>query len=69
MIANEKNAIKVPVENIEKLAEAIVQMSNTFSNYNRKNISVQIKEIADNRVVANQLVDAYKQVILSNSMK
>lgn len=63
MIANKKNAIKVPVENIEKLAEAIVQMSRNFTNYDRNKISSEIKEIGDKKVVANQLVDTYKEVL------
>lgn len=62
-MANETNAIRVPVEDVEKLAAAIIKMSQIYSNYNNRQIAEQISETADYKVVVRQLIEEYKNLV------
>lgn len=62
-VVNEKNAIVVPVENVEAFADAMIQMAQTFREYDGKNISETIKNIASKPVVAKKLLEVYSSIL------
>ncbi|MHB9056608.1 MAG: glycosyltransferase [Paludibacteraceae bacterium] len=62
-MANETNSIRVPVEDVEKLAAAIMEMSKRFADFDRKKISENIKKTADKKVVARKLIEAYRDIL------
>ena len=62
-IANESNSIKVPVENIESLANAIVKMSNSYNKYNKEEISNITQDLVSRKSVVNKLIKVYQQVL------
>ena len=64
-IVNESNGLRVPVENVEKLSEAIVSMSESYDSYDRLKLSAEIKKVADKKVVSGMLIDAYQSIINS----
>ena len=63
-IANSVNSIRVPVEDIERLAEAIISMAENHQSYNKKQIASEIQKIADKKVVAEALLDAYESILI-----
>lgn len=62
-IANESNAVRVPVENVSALTDGILEMAEKFMTFDGREISDQIKTIADNKVVAQQLIKLYQSII------
>jgi len=62
-MANEKTAIIVPVENIDALSEAIIEMTQKFKQFDGKAISEQIKKTSSKAVVAAKLIDLYSQYV------
>lgn len=64
-IVNESNGLRVPVENVEKLSEAIISMSESYDSYDRLKLSDEIKKVADKKVVSGMLIDAYQSIINS----
>jgi len=61
-MANELNSIVVPVEDIEALSFAIIEMSEKFKSFNGFSISKQIKESSGKEVVAKKLIDLYSNI-------
>ena len=64
MIVNESNSIRIPIENVKKLTEAIISMSETYHLYDKKQIASDLQKIADKKVVAKALVHAYQSLIV-----
>lgn len=62
-IANESNSIRVPIEDVEALSEAILEMAEKYEKFDGKMISENVKKIADRKVVANQLIEIYRKVL------
>lgn len=62
-IANKTNAIRVPVEDVEKLAAATIEMSKRFVDFDRKKISENIKKTADKKVVTRNLIEVYRDIL------
>lgn len=58
-----QNSIVVPVEDVESLTMAILQMSNTYQNYDGKMISEHIKDIVSEEIITKKIMDVYKQVL------
>lgn len=65
-ITNESNSIRVPVEDVEALSAAILEMSKRYKDFDGKKISENVKKIADKRVVAKELIEVYKEIIKHN---
>jgi len=63
MVATAENSIVVPVENEEKLLNAIIEMAKNYQKYNGKNISEHIKSVAGKDAFAKQIIKVYEQVI------
>jgi len=61
-IANQQNAIVVPVEDKESLTNAILEMSVKFKTYNGVAISEQIKKISGKEIVSTSLIDLYSHI-------
>jgi len=64
-IANETNAIRVPVENIQELANGIIQMVGMYAKYDRREIAENLRKKADQQVIASKITEAYQQVLRS----
>lgn len=62
-MANEQNSIIVPVENIDALASALIEMCNKFQQFDGKSISEEIKKIASKEVIASKLIDLYSGLV------
>lgn len=58
-----ENSIVVPVEDIEAMTVAILQMSKNFQNYDGKYISKHIKSIAGKDSFTKEILTVYKQVL------
>jgi len=62
-VTTKENSIIIPVENIEKMTDAILKLSNTYKNYDNKAISEHIKNICGKEAFAKAIIDVYEQVI------
>ena len=62
-MANKNNSLIVPVENIEDLTSAIIEMSKIFRQFDGRQISNEIIKIASKEVVAKKLIDLYSTII------
>ena len=58
-----ENSLVVPVENIEAMTAAILEMSDNFHKYDGKSISEHIKSIAGKEAFAKAIIEIYRQVI------
>ena len=65
-IVNNSNSIRVPVENVQELAYAIIEMVNTHNKYDKKKISTDINNISSKKTVKEELIKTYQQIILKN---
>ncbi len=63
LVANESNAIRVSVENVEALTKGILEMAQRYNDFDRKKIAENVKKIADRKVVADNLIQLYQSVI------
>ena len=61
-MANDKNSIVVPVENIESLTAGIIEMYEKFTTYDGIVISQQIKKICGKEAVIEKLIDLYSRI-------
>ena len=62
-MATTENSIVVPVENIDLLTNAIVEMAKNYQKYNGKAISENIKSLAGKEAFAKAIIEVYEQVI------
>jgi len=62
-VATAENSIVVPVENKEKLTNAILEMAKNYQKYNGENISEHIKSIAGKDAFAKAIIEIYASVI------
>ena len=62
-VATFENSIVVPVENIDLLANAIVEMAKNYRKYDGKAISEHIKTVAGKEAFAKAIIEVYEQVI------
>ena len=63
VVATDENSIVVPVENVDLLTNAIVEMAKNYQKYNGKNISEHIKLVAGKDAFAKQIIEIYEQII------
>lgn len=63
IMVTDENSIVVPVEDAEAMTEAILKMSQEFSNYNGKAISENIKTICSKETFTKAIIEIYTQVI------
>ena len=61
-MVNEHNAIVVPIEDIESLTAAILEMAEKFTTYDGVAISQQIKKISGKEAVVSKLIDLYTRI-------
>ncbi|MDR3705495.1 MAG: glycosyltransferase [Paludibacteraceae bacterium] len=62
-ILTEKCGYRVPVENISKLADGMVKMVETKSNFDGNEISNYVQPIVSKKEVTHQLIEVYEQVL------
>lgn len=58
-----ENSLVVPVENVNALRNAMLEMAKNYQNYNGKAISEHIKTVAGREAITNRLIEIYKQVL------
>jgi len=63
IVATAENSIVVPVENEEKLQNAITEMAKNYQKYNGKAISEHIKSVAGKEAFAKAIMEVYEQVL------
>ncbi|MCL2328487.1 MAG: glycosyltransferase [Bacteroidetes bacterium] len=68
-VATPENAIMVPVENIELMTEAILQLSDTYRNYDNKIISENAIAICSKDAFAQAIMEVYNNVAANNLKK
>lgn len=66
-MANENTAIIVPVENIEALTSAIIEMYEKLQQFDGTKISEHIAKIASKEVVVGKIIDLYKNIYNSKN--
>lgn len=64
---DEKNGLLVPVEDVNALADAIVNICKNIDNYDRKAIAENCKQRFAPSVIAKQLTDIFEEVIASHN--
>jgi glycosyltransferase involved in cell wall biosynthesis len=62
-VATKDNSIRIPVEDIEMMTDAILKLSATYKNYDGKAISEHIAGICSKNAFAESIIKVYKQVI------
>lgn len=62
-VCDESNSIRVAVEDIDQLANGIIQMAADFPKYDAKQISLRLKEVAGKETVVRQLLQIYDEII------
>ncbi len=60
---NEKNGLMVNVNDVEELTEALIYMYNNINMYDRKSISIEIQNKFSSEVVANKIINIYKEYL------
>lgn len=66
---NENNGIIIPVENVEFLKRAMIEMYDNINSYNRKLISKKCALKYSPKVIGNQLCNVYIKVITSKGQR
>jgi glycosyltransferase involved in cell wall biosynthesis len=62
-IARSENSLVIPVENVDMLKDAIIEMANNFQNYDGKAISEHINSICGKEAFAKAIIDIYRQAL------
>ncbi|MDR0829592.1 MAG: glycosyltransferase [Prevotellaceae bacterium] len=62
-VAIKENSIRIPVENIERMTNAILNLSETYKSYDNKAISEYIIGICGKEAFSKAIIDVYKQVL------
>jgi glycosyltransferase involved in cell wall biosynthesis len=62
-MVNDENSIVVPVENIDALTLALIEMASRYQQYDGRSISEEIMKIASKDVVVSKLIDLYSHII------
>jgi glycosyltransferase involved in cell wall biosynthesis len=62
-MANEKTAIIAPIEDVNSLSVAIIEMTSKFQQFDGNSISNLISNLASKNAVSNKLIDLYSQLI------
>ena len=66
---NEKNGLMVNVNDVEELTEALIYMYNNINMYDRKSISIEIQNKFSSEVVANKIINIYKEYLKKSSFR
>ena len=61
-ICNEKNSIITPINDVEKYADAIIELMENYSNYNSKDIRNYALNNYDKNVVCKNIIEVLKSV-------
>lgn len=65
MFVNANNGLMIDINDIEQLTEAMDYMYNHIDNYNRKDISMEIRKKFSAKVVATELTNLYRKILIT----